>query len=60
MEEIRGHRIQIYELPPTDNDEDEDFKKKDRELKVTVKFRPVVHISLRHIISYYQENLYSS
>ena len=34
LSEIEKHRIQIYQFPDCDSDEDEDFKQQDRELKV--------------------------
>lgn len=38
MEEILHCKIQIYDLPPTDNDEDEEFKRKDKEIKKAYPF----------------------
>lgn len=34
-EEIDKYGIKIYQFPDCDSDEDEDFKKQDKELKVT-------------------------
>ena len=34
LEQVEKQRIQIYQFPECDSDEDEDFKKQDRELKV--------------------------
>ncbi len=36
LEQIEKHRIQIYQFPECDSDEDEEFKKQDAELKVIV------------------------
>lgn len=34
LEEIQRHRIDVYQFPDCDSDEDEEFKKQDQELKV--------------------------
>jgi septin family protein len=38
LEEIEKHKIRIYELPQCDSDEEEEFKKKDLELKNSIPF----------------------
>ena len=50
MEQIEKQRIQIYQFPECDSDEDEEFKKQDRELKVLC---PINDISF----SYHQPDL---
>jgi len=38
MTEIAEHKIQIYQFPDCDSDEDEEFKQQDRELKTSLPF----------------------
>ena len=38
LEQIREHKIQIYQIPECDSDEDEDFKEQNRQLKSAVPF----------------------
>lgn len=38
MEQIRFHKIQIYQIPDCDSDEDEEFKEQNRQLKNAVPF----------------------
>jgi septin 4 len=38
LEEIARNKIRIYEFPECDNDEDEDFKRQDAELKAAIPF----------------------
>lgn len=41
MADIEDHKIQIYQFPDCDSDEDEEFKQQDRELKACVPFAVV-------------------
>ncbi|ODN06186.1 Septin-5 [Orchesella cincta] len=38
LEDLRVHQIQIYQFPECDEEEDEEFKKQDRELKAAIPF----------------------
>ncbi|XP_067011745.1 septin-2 isoform X1 [Anabrus simplex] len=41
MADIEDHKIQIYQFPDCDSDEDEEFKQQDRELKACIPFAVV-------------------
>ncbi|XP_069703161.1 septin-2 isoform X5 [Periplaneta americana] len=41
MADVEDHKIQIYQFPDCDSDEDEEFKQQDRELKACVPFAVV-------------------
>jgi len=36
MLEIKKHGLHVYELPPCDEDEDESFKAKDKQMKASI------------------------
>ena len=35
LTEVKKHNVQVYELPPCDDDEDDGFKAKDKQMKAT-------------------------
>jgi len=37
LAEIKKHNLQVYELPPCDEDEDDSFKAKDKQMKATLR-----------------------
>lgn len=53
-EEIDKYGIKIYQFPDCDSDEDEEFKKQDKELKV-ISVPEIVHLLVCTV--WYQSNL---
>lgn len=41
LQDLDEHRVQVYQFPECDSDEDEDFKQQDKELKASVPFAVV-------------------
>lgn len=46
LNDLETHKIQLYQFPDCDSDEDEDFKQQDRELKESIPFAIVASNSL--------------
>lgn len=46
LNDLETHKIQLYQFPDCDSDEDEDFKQQDRELKESIPFAVVASNSL--------------